>query len=263
MTQRLNGKIALVVGAGSSHEGLGNGKATAVLFARHGAKVIAADRDIAAARVTRDLIHAEGGDCEIVEADVAVSAQVEAMVSASLAAFGRIDILHNNVGIIESGGPVEMSEENWNRVLSVNLGSVFRTCKHVLPLMEKQGSGSIVNVASVLAFRYLGIPNAAYAASKAGIVALTQQIALQYASRGIRANCVLPGLMDTPMIHDPMADAETDAAMVSRRNRKCPTGRMGDAWDTAYAALFLASDEARYITAQSLVVDGGLTAASG
>ncbi|TMV54696.1 SDR family oxidoreductase, partial [Thioclava sp. BHET1] len=178
------------------------------------------------------------------------------------AAHGRIDILHNNVGIAATGGPVEMSEEAWNRIIAINQTGVFLACKHVLPVMAAQQSGAIVNIASAAALRWIGFPYAAYTASKAAVIALTQNIALQYARQGIRANCVLPGLMDTPMIREPLAasygaDVET---MIARRNDQSPTGKMGDAWDTAYAALFLASDEARYVNGTQILVDGGLTA---
>jgi NAD(P)-dependent dehydrogenase (short-subunit alcohol dehydrogenase family) len=156
---------------------------------------------------------------------------------------------------------VEASEESWNRVIAVNQTSVFLTCKHALPQMVQQGSGVIINIGSVAALRWIGFPYAAYSASKAAIIALTQNIAAQYARQGIRANCVLPGLMDTPMIREPLAasyggDVDT---MLETRHKQSPTGRMGGGWDTAYAALFLASDEARYITGAQLVVDGGLT----
>lgn len=260
-TGRLAGKIAMVVGAGSSGEGWGNGKAAAVLFARQGATIFAVDRDAHAAAATRDIIEAEGGTCETAQADVSRDADVAAMVAACLTRFGRIDILHNNVGISETGGPVEASEESWNRVIAINQTSVFLTCKHVLPAMIAQRSGAIVNVASIAASRYIGFPYAAYSASKGAVVAMTRNIALQYAAHGIRANCVSPGLMNTPMIRKPLAGAYGgEEEMIAKRDAQSPTGRMGDAWDTAHAALFLASDEARYITAHELVVDGGLTA---
>ena len=264
MTQRLVDKIALICGAGTAGEGWGNGKATAVLFAREGATIIAVDRDRAAAEATRALIAGEGGTCIAVQADVSIADDVQRMVAGCIKTFGRLDILHNNVGIAETGGPVEASEESWNRVIGVNLGSVFLTCKHVLPIMAARRYGAIVNVASIAGIRSLGFPYAAYSASKAAIIGLTRNMALQYASLGIRANCVLPGLMDTPMIHRPLADAYGGHdAMIEQRNRQCPMGHMGNAWDTAYAALFLASDEARYITGHDLVVDGGLTVGIG
>jgi len=262
MTDRMKGKRVLVTGAGSSGEGWGNGKAAAVLYAREGAKVLAADLRIDAAEETAAIIRQEGGVCEVVSGNVAKSDDCAAMVAACVDAFGGIDVLHNNVGIAETGGPVEASEESWNRVVAVNQTSIFLMCKHALPHMVAQRSGAIVNVSSVAALRWIGFPYAAYSASKAAVVALTQNIALQYAAEGIRANCVLPGLMNTPMIREPLVKSyggDLDQ-MIETRDRISPTGRMGDAWDTAYAALFLASDEARYVNAVQLVVDGGLSA---
>jgi NAD(P)-dependent dehydrogenase (short-subunit alcohol dehydrogenase family) len=261
MAGRMKGKVALVTGAGSAGPGWGNGKAAAVLYAREGAKVFAVDRRVEAAVETQRIITEEGGECCVFAADVAQTAQVETMVAACVKAFGALDVLHNNVGIAETGGPVEASEESWNRVIAVNQTSVFLTCKHALPQMVKQGKGAIVNVGSVAAIRWIGFPYAAYSASKAAVVGLTQNIAAQYAGQGIRANCVLPGLMDTPMIREPLAAAYGGDVntMLEIRHKQSPTGRMGDGWDTAYAALFLASDEARYITGAQLVVDGGLT----
>ena len=261
MANRMEGKVVLVTGAGSSAPGWGNGKAAAVLYAREGARVFAVDRRVEAAAETARLIADEGGVCEVFDADVARSDEAAAMVAACVDAFGALDVLHNNVGIAETGGPVEASEESWNRVIAVNQTSVFLTCKHALPQMVAQGRGAIVNVASVAALRWIGFPYAAYSASKAAVIALTQNIAVQYAPQAIRANCVLPGLMDTPMIRAPLAASyggDVDR-MLEIRHAQSPTGRMGDGWDTAYAALFLASDEARYITGAQLVVDGGLT----
>jgi NAD(P)-dependent dehydrogenase (short-subunit alcohol dehydrogenase family) len=262
MGDRLKDKVALVSGAGSSGPGWGNGKATAVLFAREGAKVLAADINDDAALETKRIIDGEGGICEAVSTDVSRADGVSAMVSYCIEAFARIDVLHNNVGIVEVGGPVDTTEASWDRVNNVNLKSMFLTCKHVLPHMERQGKGAIVNIASVSGIRWLGVPYISYAATKAAVIQLTRVIALQYARKGIRANSILPGMMNTPMVHA----AEVIAAyggsaeeMVRRRDEQCPMGRMGDAWDVAYAAPFLASDEAKYITGTELVVDGGLT----
>jgi NAD(P)-dependent dehydrogenase (short-subunit alcohol dehydrogenase family) len=262
MGDRLKDNVALVSGGGSAGPGWGNGKATAVLFAREGAKVLAADINLDAALETKRIIEAEGGVCEAASGDVAVAGDVSAIIQACLAAFGRIDVLHNNVGIVEVGGPVDATEESWDRVNDVNLKSMFLTCKHVLPQMVRQGSGAIVNIASIAGIRWLGVPYISYAASKAAVIQFTRAIALQYAHSGIRANSILPGLMNTPMVHA----AEVVAAyggnsdeLVRRRDQQCPMGHMGDAWDVAYAALFLASDEAKYITGTELVVDGGLT----
>lgn len=272
MAGRLQDKVAIVVGAGSSGPGWGNGKATAALFARQGAKVLCVDRNGAAAEETAGLIAEEGGTASAFAADVTEGAQVAAMVEAARGAdwngSGRIDVLHNNVGIVEVGGPVEASEESWHRVMDVNLTSMFLTCKHVLPVMEAQfeesgQGGALVNIASIAGIRWAGVPYISYAASKAGVIQFTRAVALQYAAKGIRANSILPGLMNTPMIREPLkevyAGGDVDK-MVELRDAQCPTGKMGDAWDVAYASLFLASDEAKYVTATELVVDGGITA---
>lgn len=263
MGERLKGKVALVTGAGSVGPGWGNGKAAAVLFAREGAKVLAADINPQAVGETKGIIEREGGTCEAFAGDVAKAAEVAAMVEACMTTFGRIDVLHNNVGIVEVGGPVETSEASWDRVNEVNLKSMFLTCKYALPHMERAGKGAVVNIASIAGIRWTGVPYISYSATKAAVIHLTRVVALQYARKGIRANSVLPGLMNTPMVHASLvgaygADAEE---MVRRRDAQCPMGRMGDAWDVAYAALFLASDEARYITGAELVVDGGLSVA--
>jgi len=262
MGERLKNKVAIVTGAGSVGPGWGNGKATAVLFAREGAKVFAVDVNLSAAEETKMIIEREGVECTIHKADVTKSDEVKAFVERCVQIYGRIDILLNNVGIVEEGGPVEISEENWDRLINVNLKSMFLTCKYCLPYMEKQGSGAIVNISSIGAMRFLGYPCVSYNASKGGVNQLTQNIAVQYAAKGIRANCVLPGLMNTPMIVEPLKKTYADGdmeQMIEIRNQQCPTKKMGDAWDVAYAALFLASDEAKYITGAQLVVDGGIT----
>jgi NAD(P)-dependent dehydrogenase (short-subunit alcohol dehydrogenase family) len=262
MGERLKDKVAIVTGAGSVGPGWGNGKATAVLFAREGASVLGVDISLAAVEETKGIIDQEGGDCTVHEADVSKSDEVKAMVERCIQTYGRIDILHNNVGIIVVGGPVETSEETWDRVNAVNLKSMFLTCKYVLPHMERQGGGAIVNISSIAAIRYTGIPYLTYYTTKAGILQLTQSIALEYAERNIRANAILPGLMNTPMIREPLKEAYGGGdveKMIEIRNNQCPTKKMGDAWDVAYAALFLASDEAKYITGTQLVVDGGIT----
>jgi NAD(P)-dependent dehydrogenase (short-subunit alcohol dehydrogenase family) len=261
MGDRLKGKVAIVTGAGSIGPGVGNGKASAIVYAREGARVMLVDLNLKAAEETKRLIDKEGGDCIVFKADVTKASDCQAMVDQCIQTFGRIDILHNNVGIVEPGGPVEVSEESWDRVMNVNLKSIFLTCKYVLPHMEKQKYGSIVNISSIAGI-IVPYPSVSYTASKAGVIALTRDIAIQYAKKGIRANSILPGLLNTPMVVASLTQSYGgDAAkMIKRRDAKCPTGKQGEAWDVAYAALFLASDEAKYITATTLVVDGGITA---
>jgi NAD(P)-dependent dehydrogenase (short-subunit alcohol dehydrogenase family) len=254
----LLGRVALVFGAGSCGPGWGNGKATAVTFARAGATVIAIDINPDAAEETRALITGEGGRAEAHTCDVTQSAAVEALVDDVAARHGRIDVLHNNVGITVMGGVLEESEESFRRVLDINLTSAFITCKHVLPHMLARGKGAIVNVSSLASIRY-GYPYVSYQASKAGLNQLTQSVALQYARQGIRANAILPGMIDTPLIHQQVAGLYgSSEAMTAARNAKTPMGRQGTGWDVANAALFLASDAAGYITGVCLQVDGGL-----
>ena len=262
MGDRLAGKVALVTGAGSSGPGWGNGKATAVLFAREGARVCLVDVNRDAVEETAEIVREEGGECLVEQVDVTDAEQVAGVVETCTGTWGTIDILHNNVGILEVGGPVEASLESWERVVSVNLTSMFLTCKYVLPVMEAQGSGAIVNISSITGIRYLGIPYVSYSVTKGGVLQLTQSIALEYAERGIRANSILPGLMNTPMIVEPLKEAYAGGdidKMIEMRDSQVPMKTMGTAWDVAHAALFLASDEARYITGAELVVDGGLT----
>ena len=256
----MEGKVVLVFGAGSAREGWSNGAAAAVLYAREGARVVVADISPEAAAQTRSLIEAEGGEAIASTADVTRSGAVAATVAQAMAAFGRIDVLHNNVGVTIMGGPVELSEEAWQRGLDLNLTSAFLTCKHVLPVMLAQGRGAVVNISSTAATTINDYPYPAYSAAKAGLNHFTRSTAIEYAARGIRVNAVMPGVMDTPLIYAQIAGqyASRDA-MVAARNARSPTGKMGDAWDVAHAALFLASDEARYVNGVCLAVDGGLT----
>ena len=259
---RLMEKVAIVTGAGSSSPGWGNGKAAAVLFAREGARIFAVDLHPEAVAETTDIIKHEGGECIGRAADVSKGNEVESLVEQCIQNYGRIDILHNNVGILAVGGPEETTEEVWDRLVAVNLKSMFLTCRYVLPFMVRQGCGAIVNISSVASIRYTGYPSVAYNATKGAVNQLTQNIAVQYALKGVRANCVLPGLINTPMIQQPLKDAYGPGGaeeMIRRRNEVVPMGRMGDCWDVAYASLFLASEEAKYITGAMLVVDGGLT----
>ncbi len=258
--RRLQDKVALVFGAGCVGEGWGNGKATAVAYAQEGAAVIAVDLNPEAADQTREIITGLGGQCLAFSADVTRSKDVARVVAATMDAHGRIDVLHNNVGTTIMGGPVELTEEQWDTVLDVNLRGVFLTCKHVLPVMVRQRKGAIVNISSIAAIRYTGYPYAAYYAAKAGVNQFTVGLALQYARQGIRANTIMPGLMNTPLIHQQISGQYADAAaMVRARDEACPMGHMGTAWDIAAAAVFLASDEAQYVTGVCLPVDGGLT----
>ncbi len=261
MGERVRGKAIIVTGAGSIGPGVGNGKAASILYAREGGRLLLVDRDPAAAEETRRLIAGESGQAIVLACDVTSSAECRRMAETCLAAYGRIDVLHNNVGITIPGGPVELSEADWDRTMQVNVKSVFLTCKHVLPVMERQGRGVVVNIASHNAIRSLPAVAVAYAASKAAVIALTREVAMEYAAKGIRANAILPGLMDTPLVQVQLAGAYGGGAEEVRRRRDalCPTGKQGDAWDTAYAALFLASDEAKYITGTALIVDGGIT----
>lgn len=263
MSGRLDGKVAIVTGAGASGPGWGNGKAIAVLFAREGARVFGVDREPAALAETQALVAAEGGTFAPHIADVSRGGDVAGLVSACQAAFGRIDVLVNNVGIAMVGGPAELDEDAWDRLMGVNLKSAYLTCRHVLPVMEAQGAGAIVNNASIAALGWCGVNYGVYGASKGAMVSMTRSIAVQFAAKGIRANCVLPGLMNTPLVHKALTTvygAQGDIAnLIAVRDAQCPMGHMGDAWDTAYATLFLASDEAKYVTGAEIVVDGGLS----
>jgi NAD(P)-dependent dehydrogenase (short-subunit alcohol dehydrogenase family) len=261
---RLDGKVALVTGCGASGPGWGNGKAIAVLLARQGAQVFGCDLTLDAAQATQRLIQGEGGTCEVQAANVTRAAEVQALVAACLAKFGRIDILVNNVGRSEPGDPVTMAEEVWDEQLDVNAKAAFLMCKEVLPVMERQGGGSVVSISSIAGQRYIGKPQVAYAAGKAALAQLMKTTGVIYAGRGVRLNCVTPGLMFTPLVQrlaDKYAKGDFEG-FVAHRNRQVPMGRMGDAWDVAHAVLFLAADESKYITAQEIVVDGGITAAT-
>jgi NAD(P)-dependent dehydrogenase (short-subunit alcohol dehydrogenase family) len=258
MADRLKGKIAIVFGAGSSGPGWGNGKAAAVAFAREGASVACIDLNQAAADETAAIIAGEGGAALAVAADVTNQASVNACIAATVARFGRIDILHNNVGVTHMGGPVELSEDQFKASLDLNLGSVYRTAKAVIPHMLAGGGGAIVNISSLAAIRWTGYPYFAYYATKAAVNQATVALAMQYARQGIRANAILPGLIDTPLIYKQISGQYASVEeMVAARDALVPMGKMGTAWDIANAAVFLASDEAKFITGVCLAVDGG------
>jgi len=261
---RLDDKVALVTGCGTLEEGWGNGKAISVLLARQGAKVFGVDLNLQAAQVTQQIIEKEGGQAHVMQTNVTDSADVKRMVDACMEKYGRIDILVNNVGRSEPGGPVEMSEDTWDEQLDVNVTSAFLTCKHVLPIMEKQGNGAVVSISSVAGFRYIGKPQVGYAAGKAALMQFTKTTAVIYAQRGVRLNCVAPGLMFTPLVErlaNKYAKGDYEG-FVAHRHQQVPMGKMGDAWDVANAVVFLASDESRYVTGQTLVVDGGIISAT-
>ena len=265
MAGRLAGKVARVRGAGSVGPGWGNGRAAAVLFAREGARVVVVDRDPVAAAETARLIDEEHREVLVLEADVTDLASVNAMAASALKKFGRIDVLLNNVGGSIPGGPEEMSVEEFRGQLDINLTSVFITTKVVLPTMAKQGGGAIVNVGSIGGLRHLGHDHVGYSASKSALVQFTRQIAVRYARDNIRCNTVIPGMIDTPLLEHRVSRQKGRGDLATLRREaetRVPLGRRGDAWDVAYAALFLASDEAKYVTGTEILVDGGLMARS-
>ncbi|MFN0040195.1 MAG: SDR family NAD(P)-dependent oxidoreductase [Burkholderiales bacterium] len=259
---RLEGKVAIIVGAGQRPgEGIGNGRATAIRFAREGAKILAVDRNLDSAEQTADLSRKEGAECFAFQADVTRESTLLDAVRFAQEKWGRIDILHNNVGVSIAGGDaplLELTEEIFDRVSAINLRGTIMACKHVVPIMRKQGSGVILSVSSIAA--WIDYPLVVYKATKAAMIAFTQQLALQNAAYGIRANVILPGLMNTPMAVDTRAQAcgKSREAIAAERDAKVPLrGKMGTAWDVANAALFLSSDEANFITGVALPVDGG------
>lgn len=262
---RLEGKACLIIGAGSIGPGWGNGKATAARFADEGGKVICVDLNAEAAEETAEVVRDRGGEAISLQADASSEADIERIVAQSLEAFGSIDVLNNNVGIAPMGGVCDLSTEDWDRAFDINLKSCFLGMKHVIPQMVEQGGGSIINTSSIASIRYTGVNYATYYASKAAMNHLSATTASEFASRKVRVNTVLPGLLKTPMMVA-MAEKATAAygsadleEMWRKRDAQVPMGHMGDAWDVANAVLFLASDEARYITGIDLVVDGGIT----
>lgn len=263
---RLEQRVALVFGAGSSGPGWGNGKAAAVLYAREGARVIGVDRFTAAAEETIGIIATEGNVGRAMQADVTKPNDVTRVVAAALAEFGRIDILHNNVGIADIGELEDITEARWHKIIDANLSSAYRTCRQVIPIMRRQQHGAIVNVSSVAGHLINRYPYYSYSASKAALNHFTRAVAVRYAPHGIRANVVSPGLMDTPMVQQQItraAAAASPSEIGAARAAAVPMGRQGDAWDVARAALFLVSDEAAYITGVCLTVDGGLSCLAG
>lgn len=258
-------KVAVVTGAGSVGPGWGNGRAIAVRLVQEGARVIALDKDLA--RMEETLHHANqatanGGSIQALCCDVTCANSVAAVVDQIIQQQGRIDVLVNNVGGSAAGGPVEMPEEVWDAQIDFNLKSVFLTCKYVLPSMERHGRGAIVNIASTSGLRWTGSAQVAYAATKAGVIQFGRVVAIQYAKKGIRINTVVPGQLHTPMVEVRLAHQRTGGdvqALLAQRQSRIPLPFMGDGRDTANAVLFLASEEARFITGTELIVDGGMT----
>ena len=252
MALRLEHKIAIVTGAGSRNEGIGNGRAAAILFAREGAKVLLVDRKRDAAEATAAMIRDEGGDCDVFEADVTREDGCRAMVEAAVARWGKLDILQNNVGIGSAGRVPDVALDDWERVMRVNVTGMMLAAKSAIPAMAANGGGAIVNISSIAAWRPRGLTP--YATSKGAVEALTRGLAADHARDGIRVNCIEPGPVYTPMVY---AAGMSDEIREARRLAS-PLRIEGTAWDVAYASLFLASDEARYITGVTLPVDGGV-----
>lgn len=249
---RLADKVAIVTGAGSRGPGVGNGKATAILFAREGAKVLLVDHVAERAEATLADIAREGGTASVFVADVTRAEECEAMVKAAVDRYGRLDILHNNVGIGQAGSVVTVSEEEWDRIMAVNLKSMMLTSKYAVPQMIAQGGGAIINISSVSALRPRGLTP--YSVSKGGVIALTKAMAVDHARHNIRVNCIVPGPVYTPMVAQGMDEQRRE-----QRRLAVPLQTEGTAWDVAWAAVYLASDEARWVTGVALPVDGGLT----
>lgn len=266
MSQRFSGQVAIVTGAGCVGPGWGNGRAIAFGLAKEGATVVGVDRSPDSMAETAERIAAEGGRFEMLALDVTDGAAVGRMAADVAARHGRIDVLVNSVGGSAAGGPVEMAEEVWDLQIDTNLKSVFLTLKHVLPVMEQQGRGAVVNLASTSGIRWTGAAQVAYAASKAGVIQLSRVVAVQYAAKGIRVNTVVPGQMHTPMVEVRLARQRAGGdveALIRQRLSRIPMGFAGDGRDTAAAVLFLASEEARFVTGTEIVVDGGMSVRCG
>lgn len=261
MGKKLLNKVAVVFGGGSIGIGWGNGKASAVKYAREGATVVVIDINLVAAQEVANIILGEGGNAEAFQCDVTKQQQIIDLIEKIINRYDRIDILHNNVGAPIMGDIEQLTVAEWEKAQDLNLKGVFMTCKAVIPHMRKNRAGVITNISSIAAIRHTGYAYPAYYASKAGLNNLTMSIALHYAKEGIRANTIMPGMMDTPHIYHAIVGQYEDdkKAMVAERSAMCPMGRMGTGWDIANAAAFLASDDASYITGVNLPVDGGIT----
>ena len=252
---RLDGKVAIVTGAGARADIVGNGQATSIIFAHEGAKVLLVDTDEARVKGTLDAIESHGGTASEFIGDVTSADSCRDMVQAALDRYGRLDILHNNVGIGGSGTVVEVSEEVWDQVMEVNVKSMMLTGKYAIPAMVETGGGSIINISSISAIRPRGLT--AYTVSKGGVIALTQGMAIDHAAQGIRVNCILPG----PVYSSMVAGGMSEERRTTRRDSS-PLGFEGTPWDIAWAAVYLASDEAKWVTGVAFPVDGGVTLVS-
>ena len=254
MAGRLAGKVAIVTGAASVGPGVGNGKAAAILFAREGANVLLVNRSESHARELQSEIEAEGGGCSVYAADVTCAADVDGMVEAAMRRYGRLDILFNNVGAGGPGTVVTVAEDVWEHAMQANLRSVMLCCKHAVPRMIQSGGGSIINIstlAAVQGFHRGAVGFAAYAASKAGVIGLTLAIAADHAEQGVRANCLIVGMVNTPQL------AKFGEEHREKRRRAVPLQTEGSGWDVGWAAVYLASDESRWVTGASIPIDGG------
>ncbi|EGP89516.1 unnamed protein product [Zymoseptoria tritici ST99CH_1A5] len=267
----LQGKVALITGIGQvgieNSPTWGNGAATARLLSHNGVKVFGCDLNLKAAEYTKQRLLQDNPNaiCDVMSADMTSISDIEQLVKAVMDKHGRIDILYNNVGMTAPGDPASISEELWQKQIDLNLNSVFRCCRLVLPIMEKQGAGSIINNASITAMRYIGKPQIAYATAKAAVIQYTKASGCMYASRGVRMNCVVPGLMYTPLVETlAMSEREEDQEVARKiTQHNVPMRRMGDGFDVANAVVFLSSEASKYITSHPLVVDGGITESTG
>src|SRR5216683_1535201 len=255
MSGRLSGKVAIIAGGGASCAVIGNGQATAILFAREGAKVLCADAVEERAQATVEMITKEGGTASALRVDVSQASDCKAMVQAAVERYGRLDILDNNVGISVRADVLEVTEEQWDRVMAVNVKSIMLTGKFAIPQMIRGGGGSIINISSIAGLR--ANQSTPYSTSKAAVIGITRSMAGDHGRQGIRVNCIVPGL-----VYGPMVAPRMDAALRETRKQASPLGTEGTGWDVAWAAVYLASDEARWITGVALPVDAGLLAAS-
>ncbi|CAG8052228.1 unnamed protein product [Penicillium olsonii] len=265
----LKDRVTLVIGAGQSGDPYtkvwGNGAAIAKVLASSGARIIACDLNLEAAQRTASRIQADGGSCEAFQLDATLASDIKRIVKQIVDRYNRIDILVNNVGLTKTGDPATMPEEAWDTQFQLNLKTVYLTCNAVLPIMEKQGSGAIINNASIAGMKYLGKPQIAYASAKAAVIHFSKITGVMYASKGIRVNSVSPGMVFTPLLEKLGASDLAEEREIYKKitDHNVPMGFMGDAFDVANAVVFLASRSSRYVVGQNLVVDGGLTGSTG